>query len=135
MATVSFKDTLIADKGVQRVVAEIVRSRYGIQPDRDCRIEIRDAFASAADPYGDFAEEVIFTFDSPRQGLPLNVTSLLDKVAEKLHDPFRGPVVQAAVPELHADVVALLEALKKLDQPFRVAMKLKAVQDLLGRNP
>lgn len=129
MAIPKFKDALVNSMSLRRTFVQAVRQRHGIQPDREYRIEVREAFSAVRDPFDE--DEVLIEFDRPKQALPLNVAGLLDRIAEKLHDPFRGPVVQAAVPELHADLVALLTALEKLDKPYRVAMKLSAAQQLM----
>lgn len=121
----SFRQRLEKDKLVQRRLVDTFRAKHSIAADRDCRIEIRDR------DYGNDTEVNLFFGPGP-VGVPPELAEMLDKVAEKLHDPFRGPIIQAAVPELHNDLVALLAAREKITQPIRFTMSLDMARTIIG---
>lgn len=123
----SFRLRLEKDKLMQRRLVDTMRARHGIAADRDCRIETQDR------DYGNTVE-VALTFAPGAIGLPASLSEKLDKVAERLHDPFRGPVIQAAVPELHNELVALLAACKDFTQPIRFVMSLDMARAIIGEN-
>lgn len=115
---------MFSNADFQRDIARVVALRYNLTPDRDVHISLQENLMTAE-------TDVVFDFSPAKLVLPAELRMHLDNVGKKLHDPFRGPVIQAAVPELHKDLEALLVAFEKLDKPYRVATTLSAIRQLL----